>query len=83
MPWSSGVGDGRGIVFGRGGCGGLGGVGLEDPLPCRQGFHFHREMTLQLGDHTCSQFGNIMIKINLLYIDLFSLHKENLYFSQI
>jgi hypothetical protein len=38
---------GRGI--GRGGLGGRGGV-LEDPLPLRPGLHFHREITLPMGD---------------------------------
>jgi hypothetical protein len=38
---------GRGI--GRAGLGGRGGV-LEDPLPLRPGLHFHREITLPVGD---------------------------------
>jgi hypothetical protein len=59
MSSSSGVGNGargRGIVRRHGGCGigrgGLGGRGgiLEDPLPLRPGLHFHREITLQMGD---------------------------------
>jgi hypothetical protein len=62
MSSSSGVGNGargRGIVRrrcrcgGHGiGCGGLGGRGgiLEDPLPLRPGLHFHREITLPMGD---------------------------------
>jgi hypothetical protein len=62
MSSSSGVGNGargRCIVRRRGGCGGcgisrggLGGHGgvLEDPLPLRPGLHFHREITLQMGD---------------------------------
>jgi hypothetical protein len=50
---------GRGIARRRGGCGGLGrgrgGLGghggvWEDPLPRRPGLHFHREITLQMGD---------------------------------
>jgi hypothetical protein len=36
---------GRGIV--RGGLGGHAGV-LEDPLPIRQGLHFHHEITLPM-----------------------------------
>jgi hypothetical protein len=62
MPSSSGVSNGvrgRGIVHRRGGCGGrgigragLGGRGgvLEAPLPLRPGLHFHREITLPMGD---------------------------------
>jgi hypothetical protein len=62
MSSSSGVGNGvrdRGIVRrrgGRGGCGigraGLGGRGggLEASLPLRPGLHFHREITLPIGD---------------------------------
>jgi hypothetical protein len=62
MSSSSGVGNGacdRGIVRRRGGCGGrdigrggLGGRGvvLENPLPLRPGLHFHREITLPMGD---------------------------------
>jgi hypothetical protein len=65
MLSSSGVGNGargRGIVRRRGrrdGCGigreGLGGRGgvLEDPLPRRPGLHFHREITLPIGDPGC------------------------------
>ena len=62
MSSSSGVANdarGRGIVcrrggrgghgIGRGGLGGRGG-GLEAPLPLRPGLHFHREITLQMGD---------------------------------
>jgi hypothetical protein len=52
---------GRGIVHRRGGHGGsgsgsgragLGGRGgeLEAPLPLRPGLHFHREITLPMGD---------------------------------
>jgi hypothetical protein len=65
MSSSSGVGNGargRGIVRGRGrrggrgidrgGLGGRGGV-LEDPLPLRPRLHFHREITLQIGDPGC------------------------------
>jgi hypothetical protein len=59
---SSGVGNGvrgRGIVRRRGGRGGRGigraglsgrGGVLEDSLPLRQGLHFHREITLPMGD---------------------------------
>jgi hypothetical protein len=62
MSSSSGVGNGgcgRGIVRRRGGrggrgigCAGLGGCGggLEDPFPLRPGLHFHREITLPMGD---------------------------------
>jgi hypothetical protein len=62
MSSSSGVGNdirGRGIVRHRGGRGGRGigraglggrGGGLEDPLPLRPGLHFHREITLPMGD---------------------------------
>jgi hypothetical protein len=62
MSSSSGVGNGVrgcGIVRrhrGRGGRGigraGLGGraCGLEAPLPLRPGLHFHREITLPMGD---------------------------------
>jgi hypothetical protein len=62
MSLSSGVGygvRGHGIVRLRGGCGchgigraGLGGRGsvLEDLLPVRPGLHFHREITLPMGD---------------------------------
>jgi hypothetical protein len=62
MPSSSGVGNGvrgRGIVCRGGGCGGRGighaglggrGCGLEAPLPLRPGLHFHREITLPMGD---------------------------------
>jgi hypothetical protein len=62
MSSSSGVGNGvrdRGIVRGRGGRGGRGigraglggcGGGLEDPLPLRPRLHFHREITLPMGD---------------------------------
>jgi hypothetical protein len=62
MSLSSGVGNGirgRGIVrrhgghggrgIGRAGLGGRGG-GLEAPLPLRPGLHFHREITLTMGD---------------------------------
>jgi hypothetical protein len=62
MSSSSGVGNGirgRGIVhrsggrggrgIGRAGLGGRGG-GLEAPLPLRPGLHFHREITLPMGD---------------------------------
>jgi hypothetical protein len=65
MSWSSGVGNGvrgRGIVrrrggrvgrgIGRAGLGGRGG-GLEAPLPLRPGLHFHREITLLMGDPRC------------------------------
>jgi hypothetical protein len=62
MSSSSGVGNdirGRGIVRRRGGRGGRGigraglggrGGGLEDPLPLHPGLHFHREITLPMGD---------------------------------
>jgi hypothetical protein len=62
MSLSSGVGNGargRGIVHRRGGCGGCGigraGFGgrggvFEDPLPLRLGLHFHRGITLLIGD---------------------------------
>jgi hypothetical protein len=58
MSSSSGVGNGargRGIVRHRGGRGGRGGLGgrggvLEDPLPLCPGLHFHREITLPMGD---------------------------------
>jgi hypothetical protein len=62
MSSSSGVGNdvrGRGIVRRRGGhggrgigCAGLSGRGgvLEDSLPLRLGLHFHREITLPMGD---------------------------------
>jgi hypothetical protein len=56
MSSSSGVGNGRGIVCCRGGhdgCGGLGGSVWEDTLPRRPELHFHREITLQMGDPTC------------------------------
>jgi hypothetical protein len=65
MSSSSGVGNGvrgRGIVRRRGGRGGRGigraglggrGGGLEDPLPLRPGMHFHREITLPMGDPGC------------------------------
>jgi hypothetical protein len=70
MSSSSGVGDGRGrgIVrhhggrggYGRGhGRGGLGGGVREDSLPRRPGLHFHREITLQMGDPT--RVGNVVI----------------------
>jgi hypothetical protein len=62
MPSSSGVWNGvcgRGIVrrrrgrggrgIGRAGLGGRGG-GLEAPLPLHPGLHFHREITLPMGD---------------------------------
>jgi hypothetical protein len=65
---SSGVGNGacgRGIVRcrgGRGGCGiGRGGV-LEDPLPLRPGLHFHREITLPMGD--MGRVANVVIYRN-------------------
>jgi hypothetical protein len=62
MSSSSGVGNGvrgHGIVRRLGGCGGCGigraglggrGGGLETPLPLRPGLHFHREITLPMGD---------------------------------
>jgi hypothetical protein len=62
MSSSSGVGNGvrgHGIVCRRGGRGGRGigraglggrGGGLEAPLPLRPGLHFHREITLPMGD---------------------------------
>jgi hypothetical protein len=62
MLLSSGVGNGvcgRGLVCRRGGRGGRGigraglvgrGGGLEAPLPLRLGLHFHREITLPMGD---------------------------------
>jgi hypothetical protein len=62
MSSSSGVGNGisgRGIVCRRGGRGGHGigraglggrGGGLEALLPPRLGLHFHREITLPMGD---------------------------------
>jgi hypothetical protein len=62
MSSSSGVGNGargRSIVCrrgGRGGCGigraGLGSRGgvLKDPLTLHPGLHFHREITLPMGD---------------------------------
>jgi hypothetical protein len=62
MSSSRGVGNGahgRGIVRRRGGrggrgigCAGLGGRGgvLEDLLPLHPGLHFHREITLPIGD---------------------------------
>jgi hypothetical protein len=62
MSSASGVGNGVrgcGIVRRRGGRGdrgigraGLGGCGggLEAPLPLRSGLHFHREITLPMGD---------------------------------
>jgi hypothetical protein len=62
MSSSSGVGNGvhGGAIVrrrrGRGGrgigCAGLGGRGggLEAPLPLRPGLHFHREITLPMGD---------------------------------
>jgi hypothetical protein len=52
MSSSSGVGNGacgRDIIHRRGGRAGRGGV-LEDPLPLRRGLHFHREITLPMGD---------------------------------
>jgi hypothetical protein len=62
VPDTSGVGNGargRGIVrrcggrggrgIGRAGLGGRGGV-LGDPLPLRPGLHFHRGITLLMGD---------------------------------
>jgi hypothetical protein len=62
MSSSSGVSNGirgRGIVrhrggrggrgIGRAGLGGRGGV-LEDSLPLHPGLHFHREITLPMGD---------------------------------
>jgi hypothetical protein len=62
MSSSSGVGNGahgRGLIcccggcggcgIGRGGLGGRGGV-WEDPLPLCLGLHFHREITLQMGE---------------------------------
>jgi hypothetical protein len=53
MSSSSGVGNaarGHGIVRHRGGRGiGCGGV-LEDSLPLRPELHFHREITLPMGD---------------------------------
>jgi hypothetical protein len=59
MSSSSGVGNGargRDIVRRRGGRGshgiGRGGVS-EDPLPLHRGLHFHREITLQMGDPRC------------------------------
>jgi hypothetical protein len=65
MSSSSGVGNGvcgRGIVRRRGGRGGRGigratlggrGGGLEAPLPLRPRLHFHREITLPMGDPRC------------------------------
>jgi hypothetical protein len=62
MSSSSGVGNGvrgRGIVRGRGGRGGRGigrvglggrGGGLEALLPLHPGLHFHRKITLPMGD---------------------------------
>jgi hypothetical protein len=62
MSASSGVGNGfrgRGIVRRRGGRDGRGigrvglpgrGGGLEAPLPLRPWLHFHREITLPMGD---------------------------------
>jgi hypothetical protein len=62
MSSSSGVGNGvcgRGIVRRHGECGGHGigraglsgrGGGLEAPLPLCSGLHFHREITLPMGD---------------------------------
>jgi hypothetical protein len=62
MSSSCGVGNGacgRDIVHRRGGrggrgivCGSLGGRGgvLEDPLPLHVGLHFHRKITLPMGD---------------------------------
>jgi hypothetical protein len=63
---------GLGGCGGRGGFRGCGGV-LEDPLPLRLGLHFHREITLSMGDP-----GRVGIEINLLYMELFSFHIENL-----
>jgi hypothetical protein len=61
MSSSSGVGNGalgRGIVRRHCGCGGRGGLGgfggvLEDSLPLRPRLHFHREITLPMGDIGC------------------------------
>jgi hypothetical protein len=62
MSSSSGVGNGVhgcGIVHRRGGCCGHGigrvglggrGGGLEAPFPLCPGLHFHREITLPMGD---------------------------------
>jgi hypothetical protein len=56
MSSSSGVGNGargRGIVHRRGRSGGRGigrGGVLEDSLPLHPGLHFHREITLPMGD---------------------------------
>jgi hypothetical protein len=71
MLSSSGVGNGvrsRGIVrrhggrggrsIGHGGLGGHGGV-LEDSLLLRLGLHFHREITLQMGDQ--GRLANVVI----------------------
>jgi hypothetical protein len=41
------------------GRGGLGGGVWEDLLPRRLGFHFHREITLQMGDP--ARVGNVEI----------------------
>jgi hypothetical protein len=63
MSSSSGVGAcGRGIVCRcgeRGGHGGLGGSVWEDPLARRPGLHFHREITLQMGDQ--GRVANVVI----------------------
>jgi hypothetical protein len=74
MSSSSGVGNGargRGIVrrrggrggrgIGHGGLGGRGGV-LEDPLPLRLGLHFHRKITLLMGD--MGRVANVVIYRN-------------------
>jgi hypothetical protein len=61
MSSSSGIGNGRcrGIVRGRGGRGCGRGSGWEDPLSRCPGLHFHREITLQMGDQT--RVGNVVI----------------------
>jgi hypothetical protein len=67
MSLWSGVGNGacgRGIVRRRGGRGGRGGLGgrggvWEDLLPLHPGLHFHRTITLQMGD--LERLANVVI----------------------
>jgi hypothetical protein len=66
---------GRGI--GRGGLGGRGGV--LGPVASTSRIALSLRDYLANGwSETCSYHGNIRIEINLLYIELFSFHMENL-----
>jgi hypothetical protein len=85
MSSSSGVGygRGRGIVRRRGGHGrvrgGHGGSIMEDSVSLTSTIALSPLDYLANGwSNTFRKRGNIIIEINLLYIDLFSLHMENL-----